>query len=356
MAPGLKQQTLMKFILLFLVFLQCSLLADKVVIKDGSVLIGTVTEIEDGNLTLETDFAGNLRIPVSQISSINSESEISLRLEDNRTFNNKIIPADGGRIGLEGSDLSFDFMQIRHLWSEDTEDPLVLVEKKKAEALLMKWSHSLGFDFMGSSGNTDDFGLGLRADSTYGNKFREYDLYLAYNNSSKKDVTVVDETKFGVEYDSKFYERLAWYAKTDLENDRLEKIDLRATAAVGLKYFWIKNNSYDLSARSGIAFRLEEYQSSTNSTLSEPALDFGLEYSHKIKDFISLESDLTYVPSVNDFADFLLSNDFALVVPLDKEDNWNLRSGINGTYNSTPVQGKDELDLKYYLRLVYRLN
>ena len=346
----------MKFILLFLVFLQCSLLADKVVIKDGSVLIGTVTEIEDGNLTLETDFAGNLRIPVSQISSINSESEISLRMEDNRTFNNKIIPADDGRIGLEGSDLSFDFMQIRHLWSGDAEDPLVLLEKKKSEALLMKWSHSLGFDFMGSSGNTDDFGLGLRADSTYGNKFREYDLYLAYNNSSKKDVTVVDETKFGVEYDSKFYERLAWYAKTDLENDRLEKIDLRATAAVGFKYFWIKNNSYDLSARSGIAFRLEEYQSSTNSTLSEPALDFGLEYSHKIKDFISLESDLTYVPSVNDFTDFLLSNDFALVVPLDKEDNWNLRSGINGTYNSTPVQGKDELDLKYYIRLVYRLN
>ena len=346
----------MKFILLFLVFIQCSLLADKVVIKDGSVLIGTVTKIEDGNLTLETDFAGNLRIPVSQISSINSESEISLRLEDNRTFNNKIIPADEGRIGLEGNDLSFDFMQIRHLWSGDAEDPLVLLEKKKAETLLMKWSHSLGFDFMGSSGNTDDFGLGLRADSTYGNKFREYDLYLAYNNSSKKGVTVVDETKFGVEYDSKFYERLAWYAKTDLENDRLEKIDLRATAAVGLKYFWIKNNSYDLSARSGIAFRLEEYQSSTNSTLSEPALDFGLEYSHKIKDFISLESDLTYVPSVNDFTDFLLSNDFALVVPLDKEDNWNLRSGINGTYNSTPVQGKDEVDLKYYIRLVYRLN
>lgn len=343
-------------ILLSLLLLQVSLLADKVIIKDGSVLIGTVTKIVDGNLTLVTDFAGNLRIPVSQISSINSDSAISLRLDDNRTFNNKIIPADDERIGLEGNNLSFDFTQIRHLWSVGAEDPLVLVEQKKAEALLMKWSHSIGFDFTGSSGNTDDFGLGLRADSTYGNKFREYDLYLAYNNSSKKDVTVVDETKFGAEYDSKFYERLAWYAKTDLENDRLEKIDLRATAALGLKYFWIKNNSYDLSARAGIAFRLEEYQSANNSTLSEPALDFGLEYSHKIRDFISLETDLTYVPSVNDFTDFLLSNDFALVLPLDKKDNWNLRSGINGTYNSTPVSGKDELDLKYYLRLVYRLD
>ena len=188
----------------------------------------------------------------------------------------------------------------------------------------------------------------------YGNKFREYDLYLAYNNSSKNDVTVVDETKFGAEYDSKFYERLAWYAKTDLENDRLEKIDLRATAALGLKYFWIKKDSYALSARSGIAFRLEEYHSSNNSTLSEPALDFGLEYSRKIRNFLSLEGDLTYVPSVNDVTDFLLSNDVALVVPLDKE--LNIRSGVNGTFNSTPATDKEELDLKYYLRLVYRLN
>ena len=92
------------------------------------------------------------------------------------------------------------------------------------------------------------------------------------------------------------------------------------------------------------------------SALSEPALDFGLEYSRKIRSFLSLEGDLTYVPSVNDFADFLLSNDIALVVPLDKKENWNIRSGINGTYNSTPATDKDELDLKYYLRLVYRLD
>jgi putative salt-induced outer membrane protein YdiY len=346
----------MKFILLSLVTLQFSLLADKVVVKDGSVIIGSVLDVVDGNLTIETDFAGKLRIPVSEISSISSDAAMSLRMDDNRTFNDAVTPAAGGKVGLQGNDLSLDFAQIRHIWSEDSEDPLIRIEQQKQKALLMKWSHALGFDFTGSSGNTQDFGLGLRADSTYGNKFREYDLYLSYNNSSKKDVIVVDETKFGVEYDSKFHERLAWYAKTDLENDRLEKIDLRATAALGLKYFWVKNNSYDLSARSGLAFRFEEYQSSSNATLSEPALDFGLEYSRKIRNFLSLEGDLTYVPSVNDFTDFLLSNDFALVVPLDKEDDWNLRSGINGTYNSTPATDKDELDLKYYLRLVYRLN
>lgn len=346
----------MKFNLLILVLFPFVLFADKVVVKEGSVIMGKVLGFVDGNLTIETDFAGKLKIPASQISSISSDAAISLRLDDNRTFNQIVTPAPGGKVGLQGNDQSFDLTEIRHLWSEDSEDPLDLIEKKKQKALLMKWSHALGFDFTGSSGNTKDFGLGLRADSTYGNKFREYDLYLAYNNSSKNDVAVVEETKFGAEYDSKFYERLAWYAKTDLENDRLEQIDLRATAAVGLKYFWIKKNSYNLSVRSGLAFRIEEYQTSSNSTLNEPALDFGLEYSRKIKDFISFEGDLTFIPNVDDFTDFFLSNDIALVVPLDKKENWNVRSGFNGTYNSTPAKNKDEVDLKYYLRLVYRLN
>jgi len=346
----------MKSFLSFLLLFHCTVLADKVVVKNGSILMGSVVDFIDGNLTLETDFAGKIKIPLSQIASISSSAAISLRLDDNRTFNEILTPAPGGKIGLQANNQSFDLTEIQHLWSEETEDPLAVIEGKKQQALIMKWSHALGFDLMGSSGNTKDFGLGLRADSSYGNKFREYDLYFAYNNSSKNDVTVVDETKFGAEYDSKFYEQLAWYAKTDLENDRLEKIDLRATVAVGLKYFWIKSNSHDLSVRSGIAFRLEEYQSTNNSTLSEPALDFGLEYSRKIKDFLSLEGDFTYVPNADDFTDFLLSNDIALVVPLDKKENWNIRSGINGTYNSTPAITKDELDLKYYLRLVYRLN
>ena len=61
----------------------------------------------------------------------------------------------------------------------------------------------------------------------------------------------MDETKFGAEYDSRFFEELAWYAKTDLENDRLEGVDLRATTALGLKYSWLDNQSYKISVRAG---------------------------------------------------------------------------------------------------------
>jgi putative salt-induced outer membrane protein YdiY len=228
--------------------------------------------------------------------------------------------------------------------------------QKKAKLLVMSWQNSLGFDMMGASGNTESFGIGARLDSQYGNKLRNYDMYLSYNNSSKKDQTIVDETKLGLEYDSRFFEQLSWYAKTDLENDQLEEVDLRATTALGIKYSWIEDKPYKISLRSGLAFRFEEYGLASQENVDALAMDFGIEYDHMIKDTLSLNSDITIVPSVENMSDYLISKDTALVIPLAKSSDWNLRTGIDGTYNSTPVKNKEELDLKYYMRIIYRLD
>lgn len=330
--------------------------ADSVEISDGSILQGKILGMLDGNLTIQTNFAGKIRIPYSKISSIKSDNEISLRLDDNRTFDGLIERSEDNLLTIRGSGKTFPFSDIKHLWDEDSSDPLILEAQKKALAMQMEWKHALGFDLTGASGNTDSFGLGIRLDSSLGNKMRGYDFYLSYLNSTKKGVTIVDETTFGVDYESRFFEELSWYAKTDLENDRLEEVDLRATAALGLKYSWVETDNYKTSVRGGAAFRFEELGSDSVKNLSEPALDLGLEHSQLLKKFLFLESDLSYIPNINDFSDFLFRKDTALILPLDKKEDWKIRSGVAGTYNSTPVPGKEEMDLKYYFRVIYDFN
>ena len=329
---------------------------DEIITKNGSRLLGELLLLEDGNLTLQTDFAGKIRIPTNEIKSISTDNEISVRLEDNRTFESKILLSDDSKILFQENQLTPTFEDVRHLWPSLNEDPLVVEMQKKANALVMSWKNSLGFDFMGSSGNTQNFGIGARLDSEYGNKIRNYDMYLSYNNSTKKDQVIVDETKLGIEYDSRFFEQLSWYAKTDLENDRLEELELRSTSALGLKYSWMNNRTYQLSFRSGLAFRFEEYSVTGQENVDALAMDFGFEYSHNIKDLLSLESDISMIPSVEKLSDYLISKDTALVIPLDKDSNWNLRTGLDGTYNSTPAKSKEELDLKYYMRIIYRID
>lgn len=359
MASRLRMNKLSALSLFIICSVICSLstsYADKIITKDGSQIVGKLVLFEDGNLTFKTNFAGEIKISTSEISSLLTDNEISVRLDDNRTFESKILFADDSQILIAQNQLRPSFDEVRHLWPSENDDPLLVEMENKAKLLVMSWKNSLGFDFMGASGNTQNFGIGARIDSEFGNKIRKYDMYLSYNNSSKKNQTIVDETKLGVEYDSRFFEQLSWYTKTDLENDRLEDIDLRATTALGLKYTWVDDRPYNLSFRSGLAFRFEEYGLNKEENVNSLALDFGLEYTYELKDLLLIESEVTIIPSVEKLSKYLLSKDTAIVIPLDKKSNWNLRTGLDGTFNSTPVQSNEELDLKYYMRIIYRLD
>ena len=68
--------------------------ADEVKVADGSILNGLILGMNDGNLTIQTSFAGKIKVPYNQITSINSDREISLRLDDNRTFDGIIDDND----------------------------------------------------------------------------------------------------------------------------------------------------------------------------------------------------------------------------------------------------------------------
>jgi len=353
MAARMKSLTLSFRLLGITSLLSGILVADVVITTDGSRLVGEIVGMEDGNLTLLTKYAGSIRVSLPEITSIQTAKSAYLRLEDNRTMEGTLAPVDAGKVNVGVPPVLVELENLQHLWRESEQDPVTVAKEKLSKANRMKWKNSMGFDLTGSSGNTEDFGLGLRADSTYGNKLRAVDLYLSYNNSHKEDVTIVDETKGGAEYASQFSNHLGWYAKTDLESDRLEEIDIRATVASGLKYILWNENDRTLSLRAGAAFRYEAYQEGSGNDLDDPAIDFGLEHSRRFSDLLSVETDVTMVPSINDFSNYLLTQDSALVVPLGKESPWKLRSGLANSYNSTPAPGKEGLDLKYYIRLVY---
>ena len=331
----------------------CALSADVVVITDGSHLVGEGLGVDDGNLTLATEYAGNLRISLPKIAGVQTDENTFLRLDDNRTLSGPLVPAPPGSLNVGAPPVAVPLANLKHLWRETEDNPDNLAAAKLADANQMEWTSSLGFDLTGSSGNTEDFGLGFRLDSTYGNKWKATDLYLSHNNSQKEGVAIVDETKGGAEYASQFSDHLAWYAKTDLETDRLEEIDLRATAASGIKYIAWNEDERELALRTGAAFRYEAYSAQTVGDFGDPAIDFGLEHSRRFSEFLSVETDVTFVPSLKDFQNYFLTQDSALVVPLGKKSPWKLRSGLANSYNSTPVPGKKGLDLKYYLRLVY---
>ena len=112
----------MKRLLTLSLALHLNLMADRVTTTDGSVLVGQILGMQDGNLTIETEFAGNFESPIRESLRFR-EDTFSIRLEDNRTFNGVIVSRANGTLGLEEREMSFALNEIGQLWPEGEDDP-----------------------------------------------------------------------------------------------------------------------------------------------------------------------------------------------------------------------------------------
>ena len=331
-----------------------SLFSDRIETNHGSIIYGTIQGIEDGNLTIETEFGGTVKVLTSHLKKLSSNGNIGIRTDSNLTFYGQSIPTESGILSIRNQKKTnlVSFSEIHQLWQVSTGDPFTLERIAEEESLRMRWENSLGFDLSGASGNTENLDIGLRLDSVYSNKIRELDIYLAFVKTEQNNITNSKETKYGAEYDSIFLDHLAWYLKQDFEHDPVENLDIRSTSAIGLKYDWIEAVDYQVATRFGTAFRYEKI-SLPNSSTKEPALDLGLDYSHLFEKLIAIESSLSFVPIFDDVDDYVFQHDTALILPLAVDENWQLRTGFSGTYDSTPGENLKESDLRYYLRVNY---
>jgi putative salt-induced outer membrane protein YdiY len=359
MAPRL--MSMLKF-LQFLFVVSFALFAnqsfsDRAETQDGSIFYGKIIEAKDGNLTFETTYSGLIQIPLKYLKTLSSSENVSVRDESNQTFIGQSVPVPVGQLNLVNQQKdpspSIAFAKVQHLWVDGSKDPIVLQKEMNELEKRMKWQNSIGFDWVGSAGNTDSSGLGLRLDSVYSNNLHELDLFLSYNTQTTNGKTDTDETKGGAEFDSLFSDRFAWYLRSDFEHDPIEKINLRNTSAIGIKYDLIEEENYQLSSRLGTAFRYVESTEKSIVDQSDPAFDLGLEYSHLLYQSMAVESEVSLIPKANDLSDYLFNHDTALSFPILGENKWKLRSGLSGTYNSTPQDNSEKMDMKYYLRVIY---
>ena len=123
MAPGMKFLTLPFRLMGVTALLSGTLVADVVITTDGSRLVGEVVGMEDGNLTLLTKYAGNVRVSLPEITSIQTENPAYLRLEDNRTIEGIVAPADAGKLNVGVPPVLVELENLQHLWRNPNKTP-----------------------------------------------------------------------------------------------------------------------------------------------------------------------------------------------------------------------------------------
>lgn len=326
--------------------------ADIVETTNGTRLVGRIMGITDKTITMETEFAGALIIKKELVVGFSTEENVFVRVANGQTYHGKVHRKGDSQMEIAGPEvlLATEMAKISAAWRKGGEDPEVIKRKEEYEASRGKWSYEVGFDLSGKSGNSEEFGSAarLKADLTRPN--HSLGFYLSYDQAEKNGGQTSNEIIAGATYNSFFKEKLGWFVRSEMERDQFEDIDFRVTSAGGLSYRFFKQEHHSLSGRAGGSYRSEKLEN--GEKIKSPGLDFGLKHFYRFDKIGRVTTDLKFIPSVEDFSDFRLTQDTGLEFSLGGGKSWKVRFGVSNFFNNNPAPGKERLDTTYYTRLL----
>jgi len=340
-------KTKLRFLLLSSLFV-LNLQAARLELSDGSQIMGTLEKIHEGKVYFETTFAGTLEIDQTEVVAIQSSESLFRRTESGEVFSGPVQATEDGTLVVKtsGGSVTTEMNAVRSSWAPGNEDPVAVAEKETIESQIRKWKYEAGVDLSFRSGNTENSKYGLSFRATLEGPKDRLRIFGAYSYAETESVRTEDEILGGIRYTNFFTEHIGWFVRQGIEVDEFEGLDFRSTTAGGLTYKFFDTDISSLETSAGLSYRYDVYSDGTEDGF--PGLDFGLSYYRKLTEWAEFNFDLAYLPSFNDFGDYLLNQDASVDMPLGTSDKWKLRLGVANQYNSEPSPGRDELDTHAY--------
>jgi hypothetical protein len=327
-------------------FCAVRLSADVVETANGARLVGKITKIHGGVVTLDTDYAGELSVKQVLVTKITTDHPVSVRFADGSGIVGIITAPAADKLRItanKNTSIDSPVGNISATWPAGQADPDVV-------ALKRKWSYEAAADVTGRSGTNSSLGTSYEFRAKLVGPLDTFQYYTAYNRQETEGAVSTDQFKVGVDYADNFDAATSWYARDETGFDHVNDISLYDVAASGLGYDFIKEKEQTFTARAGLSYRYDDYSTPDTPGLSSAGADFELQYLLKTKKW-QLSDRIAFDPAFQDLGNFIITHEFAFEVPITKS-LWKLSTGVTNDYNSRPVGGVDKLDTLYFTRLV----
>lgn len=378
-------RTRLLWLSLCLLFQAAPGLADEVHLQDGSRLMGDVVYLQDGTLTIETDFAGRLEISADRVSGISLDNEAMVTLNSGDRLRGtprytaeqgqRLIGTLAGEVTLS-EELSLVAITdpsetdvsaaarpepIRKLEQEHAEEVEQLKEEHAArvteleerqQGFMDPWSGSIALGINGASGNSDHFGVNGRAEARRATNGDRLMLYLEGSLQEENSDTTANEVLAGGTLERDINRDWFVFGNLDFEKDEFEDLELRAVANAGIGYFLARSDAFTWKALVGAGYQHETF--TDNSVQDEAIVSFGYDLNYHYNEWLEFLHKLTYFPSITSpTEDYRLVSNLAAQMPVGNTENWKLRLNLRNQYDSMPRPGIEDLDTVYSLNLVY---
>lgn len=316
--------------------------ADTIDTRSGARLVGKITRIDAGEITIDTDFAGSVKVKQAEVTTFSTDHPVAVRLASGTRFDGQITGAPTGALQLTGPDgtVTTTVGNVAASWAAGAVDPLVD----------RHWVYEASIDISGKTGNSEQLGTAGEARAVLKTMQDTLQFYTSYNRQVTDQQKSADQLRIGTDYQNNFSGRQSWYVRDEGGFDRVKDINVYNIAAAGFGHDFIKTPKRTLTGRAGLSFRYEDYKNPANSDVKSLGLDIAINNEMEFGDS-RLVNRIAYVPSFEDFSNFRLTHESYYQIPL-ASPAWKLRIGVSNDYNSKPGPGVSKLDTSYFTRLV----
>jgi len=348
-------------------------LADEVLLDDGSLLKGTIQQIADGKLVIDTAFADAITIDFQRVERISTDKKFMIELDSADRIVGQIAVDETGQHQLTGTsfgNVALDPNRINSMWDTGAKQPQTLAMQQEVEEMKTAyeseiqtlrqqqfelenpWTGNIAIGMQGASGNTDRFAATGRGELYRTTDAERMAMYLEINYAKENDEQTQNEKLAGISLERDITDMYYARGSADFEIDDFENLDLRAITTASLGRFFIRDPGLVFKGFAGVGYRFESYSDGTNE--KDPTAVFGYEVNYKLNNRMRLFHDTTYFPSFSSpGTNYLLTTNFGGELPITNDEAWKLRASLRSQYNSRPQDDAKNTDTSYRLNLVY---
>jgi len=316
--------------------------ADSLVLKNGDRLTGTIESADGKQVTLKTDYAGEIKVNWAAVANVTSEKPLYIVTPDKKTVS--------GSVAVEPSAL------VVHTGSGDVHVPLsdqtILRSEAGEEAyghslrpgLLESWKVTGSLGFAMARGNSDTTNLNYSANADRKTLSDELKLSVStiYSTGVANGVSSVtaNETLGDARFDRNITPRLFVFVSGDFTHDTLQGLNLRQIYTVGPGWHVVTNPNMTFDIFGGVNYTRESY--SSGSTGAPPGVQVGRNLAGLTlgEDFMRkfgagvLTEEFQFYPDLSDMSQYRFSLDGAFNVKVYKRLGWQIT--LNDRYVSDP--------------------
>lgn len=322
--------------------------ADSLYLNNGDRITGTLEGVKDGTIRFVTDYAGTLAVQQTEVRGIATAGPYGLEFEDGTVVEGVLVWRDDSQYVLVGETLKP--VVVSNIIAIGV-DAAALAEPAESEAAKEKtWSGAVDAALSVRSGDTDTIDsnvafTGVRKGARNVLTLRSSGAYGEVNDA-------INARRVDGEAKLQYYprDRLYVFGLIGAGHDAMRKLELRANAAGGVGYDFIKNDVRGLSADIGLDYTWERWTQYDPAGRDAAKKVLREARQNELRAFLIPFAETPQIPTVADIVEGIQllrgAMDIDLEEEIREEDGVNLR--LSGHYHQSVFKKgllKEELTL-----------